>query len=65
MEIKPFEAIGPLAFGAMRSEVRERLGGGLSSFRKTAGAEPTDSYDLLGLNQANSFASAVGNFGKA
>jgi predicted component of type VI protein secretion system len=50
MEIRPFEAVGSLLFGDVRSAVREKLGMEYSSFSKTTGDEPTDAYDSLGLH---------------
>ena len=50
MEIRPFEAIGALSFGDLRSIVREKLGKEYSSFSKTTGDDLTDAYDSLGLH---------------
>jgi hypothetical protein len=50
MEIVPFNSVDVLCFGATRTSIRERLGGGYQSFRKVVGANETDVYDALGLH---------------
>jgi len=50
MEIIPFQSIGPLAFGDKREDIRIKLGGNFSPFRKVAGECMTDTYDSLGLH---------------
>jgi hypothetical protein len=50
MEIRPFEGVGSLCFGDLRSSAREKLGKEYSIFSKTIGDEPTDAYDALGLH---------------
>ena len=51
MEVKPYEGLGALRFDLSRSKVRESLGPGFKSFRKTRLDETlTDAYSELGLH---------------
>ncbi len=49
-QIESFRSVGPISFGETREEIRNVLGTGFRSFRKTEGENETDAYDLLGVH---------------
>lgn len=49
-QIESFKSVGPISFGQSRDEIRNLLGSGFRSFKKTEGENDTDAYDSLGIH---------------
>jgi len=50
-EVFPYAGVGPIEFGMVRADVRQRLAAPPESFTKAPGsASPTDAFDTLGIH---------------